>query len=130
MRHYPVDKANETANTVQRLIDINFISKSRYTKRLYNIVLVKKYLRKWIESVNYTYFNWACLKYSYPLSNIDKLVDNSAGYKLMSFMDTYCGDNQSPMYEPNRGKKTFMTERANYQYNVMPVGLKNVEAIY
>jgi len=41
--------------------------------------------------VNYTYLNIASSKDAYPLPNIDKLVDNSSGYKLMSFIDAYSG---------------------------------------
>ncbi|XP_058761497.1 uncharacterized protein LOC131634891 [Vicia villosa] len=39
-------------------------------------------------------------------------------------------DVQIPMYEPDMEKKTVMTEQANYQYNVMPFGLKNATATY
>lgn len=41
-------------------------------------------------------------------------------------MDSYMGYNQIPMYKPNREKTAFMTEQANYQYNMMPFSLKNV----
>lgn len=80
--------------------------------------------------VDYTDLNKACLKDSYPMPNIKKLVDNSACYKLLTFMDVYLGYNQIPMYEPVRGKKTFMTEQVNYQYNVIPFMLKNVGKTY
>lgn len=45
-------------------------------------------------------------------------------------MDAYSGNNQMPMYRPNRIKITFMTEYANYQYNIMPFELKNVGTTY
>ncbi|MCI36081.1 hypothetical protein A2U01_0057303, partial [Trifolium medium] len=77
-----------------------------------------------------TDLNKACPKDSYPLPNIDKLVDNLAGYKLLSFMDAYSGYNQIPMYEGDKDKTAFMTEGANYKYNVMPFGLKNAGATY
>lgn len=38
----------------------------------------------------------ACPKASYPLPNIENLVDSSAGYKIMSFMDAYPDYNQIP----------------------------------
>ena len=47
--------------------------------------------------VDYTDLNRACPKDAYPLPNIDMLVDNSANYKLLSFMDAYSGYNQIPM---------------------------------
>ncbi|GAU35488.1 hypothetical protein TSUD_384430 [Trifolium subterraneum] len=69
-------------------------------------------------------------KDAYPLPNIDKLVDNSSGFKLLSFMDAYSGYNQIKMAEIDKKKTAFMTETGNYYYNVMPFGLKNAGATY
>lgn len=38
--------------------------------------------------------NKACPKDSYPLQNIDSLVDGESGYRLSSFMDAYSSYNQ------------------------------------
>jgi len=73
--------------------------------------------------VGYTDLNRACPKDAYHLSNIDKLVDNSSGYKLLPFMDVYSGYNQIPMVEEDKMKTDFMTESGSYYYNVMPFGL-------
>jgi len=67
---------------------------------------------------------------AYPLPNIDKLVDISSSYKLLSFMDAYSGYNQIPMAEEDKKKTTFMTESGNYYYNVMPFDLRNAGATY
>ncbi|GAU34117.1 hypothetical protein TSUD_65960 [Trifolium subterraneum] len=72
----------------------------------------------------------ACPKDAYPLPNIDKLVDNSSGFKLLSFMDAYSGYNQIKMAEIDKKKTAFMTETDNYYYNVMSFGLKNAGATY
>lgn len=80
--------------------------------------------------VDYTDLNKLCLKDSYPLLNIDKLINNSTEYKLISFMDVYSGYNQISIYEPDRGKTAFMTEQANYQYNIMLFILKDVSPTY
>lgn len=53
------------------------------------MVLVKKAYEKFKMCVDYIYLTRACLKDSYPLLNIDKLVDNSSKYKLFLFMDVY-----------------------------------------
>jgi len=79
--------------------------------------------------VDYTDLNRACPKDAYPLPNIDKLVDNSSGYKLLSFMDAFSGYNQIPMAE-DKQKTTSMTELGNYYFNVMPFGLRNAGATY
>ena len=39
--------------------------------------------------IDYTDLNRAFPKDAYPLPNIDKLVDNLAGFRLLSFMDAY-----------------------------------------
>jgi len=80
--------------------------------------------------VDYTDLNRACPKDVCPLPNIDKLVNNSSGYKLLSFMDAYSGYNQIPIAEEDKMKTAFMTESENYFYNVMPFGLQNVGATY
>jgi hypothetical protein len=80
--------------------------------------------------VDYTDLNRVCPKDAYHLPNIDKLVDNSSCYKLLSFMDAYSGYNQIPMAEEDKMKTTFMTESGNYYYNVMPFGLRNAGATY
>jgi len=51
--------------------------------------------------VDYTDLNRVCPKDTYPLPNIDKLIDNFSGYKILSFMDAYSGYNQIPIAEEN-----------------------------
>ncbi|GAU19161.1 hypothetical protein TSUD_89260 [Trifolium subterraneum] len=60
------EKAEAARKAVKDLLEANFIAEAQYT-------------------------TWACPKDAYPLSNIDKLVDNSSGFKLLSFMDAYSG---------------------------------------
>jgi len=69
---------------------------------------------------DYTNLNKACPK--------DRLVDSAVGHKVLSFLDAYSGYNQIPMYPPDKEKTTFITEEANFYYEVMPFGLKNVGA--
>jgi hypothetical protein len=61
---------------------------------------------------------------------IDKLVDNSAGYKYLSFMDAYSGYNQIPMHPKDQEKTAFITDMGVYCYTMMPFGLKNAGATY
>lgn len=68
---------------------------------------MKKASGKWRNCFDYTNLNKAYLKDSYPLLNINKLVDDS----VISYYISW-------------------TEHANYQYNVMPFRLKNVVVIY
>lgn len=74
------------------------------TEWISNVVFIKRESRKWRLYVDYTDLNRACAKDSYQFSNIDKLVDNSADYKLLSFMDAYSCYNQIPMHEADKEK--------------------------
>ncbi|GAU43618.1 hypothetical protein TSUD_185110 [Trifolium subterraneum] len=124
------EKAEAARKAVKDLLEANFIAEAQYTTWLSNVVLVKKSNGKWRMCVDYTDLNRACPKDAYPLPNIDKLVDNSSGFKLLSFMDAYSGYNQIKMAEIDKKKTTFMTETGSYYNNVMPFGLKNTGATY
>jgi len=124
------EKSEATTKAVKDLLEANFISEAKYTTWLSNVVLVKKSNGKWRMCVDYTDLNRAGPKDAYHLPNIDKLVDNSSGYKLLSFTDAYSGYNQIPMAEEDKKKTAFMTKSGNYYYNVMPFSLRNVGAAY
>ncbi|XP_058724210.1 uncharacterized protein LOC131595762 [Vicia villosa] len=129
-RRQSPEKAEAAEKAVKDLLEASFISEAKYSTWLSNVVLVKKSNGKWRMCVDYTDVNRACPKDAYPLPNIDRLVDNSAGYKLLSFMDAYSGYNQIPMAKCDKQCTAFMTESGNYYYNVMPFGLKNAGATY
>ena len=95
-----------------------------------NIVLVKKANGKWRICVDYTNLNKACPRDAYPLPNIDRLVDDATGNKVLSFLDAYSGYNQIPTTASDMNKTAFITDDANYFYRVMPFGLKNAGATY
>lgn len=87
--------------------------------------MVKKSNDKWRMYVDYIDLNKVCPNDTYALSNIDRLVDNTVGYELFSFLDGYSRYNQIQMYPPDQDKKTFTTEGEDYCYKVMLFGLKN-----
>nr|KYP58024.1 Transposon Ty3-I Gag-Pol polyprotein [Cajanus cajan] len=92
--------------------------------------MVKKPNGKWRMCTDYTNLNKACPKDSYPLPNIDRLVDGAAGHKLLTFLDAYSGYNQIRMHPQDEAKIDFIIESANYYYRVMRFGLKNAGATY
>ena len=57
-------------------------------------MMVKKASRKWQICIDFTDLNKACPKDSFPLPKIDRLIDATTGYKLLSFMDTFSRYNQ------------------------------------
>ncbi|RDX81639.1 hypothetical protein CR513_37650, partial [Mucuna pruriens] len=53
--------------------------------------MVKKANEKWRMCIDYIDLNKVCSKDSYPLPSIDRLVDGTSRYGLMSFIDAYSG---------------------------------------
>ena len=97
---------------------------------LANPLLVKKPNGKWRTCVDFTDLNNSCPKVSFPLPRIDQLVDSTAGHALLSFMDSYSGYNQIPVYGPEQEHTSFIIDRDLYCYIGMPFGLLNVDATY
>ncbi|XP_022641636.1 uncharacterized protein LOC111242486 [Vigna radiata var. radiata] len=129
-RRLGVEKRRAANEEVGKLIEAGFIREVKYTTWLTNVVMVKKSSGKWRMCTDFTDLNKACPKDTYPLPNIDALVDGVSGYEVMSFLDAYSGYNQIPMYRPDSEKTAFITERGTYCYEVMPFGLKNAGATY
>jgi hypothetical protein len=92
--------------------------------------MVKKANGKWRMCTDYTDLNKACPKDPFPFCCIDKLVDKSARYTYLSFMDAYSGYNQIPIHLDNQEKTAFITDMGVYCYNIMSFGLKNAAATY
>ena len=84
---------------VRKLQDAGFIRKVYYPDWLANVVMVKKANRKWRMCVDFTDLNKACPKDSYPLLQVDILVDSTARHQLLSFMDAFSGYNQIKLNE-------------------------------
>ena len=51
----------------------------------------------------------ACLKVSYPLLQIDILVDSTARHQLLSFMDAFSSYNQIKLAKVDQEKTSFVT---------------------
>jgi len=129
-RNHGEEKRLAARVEVEKLLNIGFIREARYSTWLANVVMVTKSNDKWRMCVDYKDLNKACPKDSYPLPNIDRLVDGAAGHKVLSFLDAFSGYNQINMHPRDKEKTAFMTDNANYFYEVMSFGLKNVGATY
>ena len=108
-RVFAPKRDNAIKEEVQMLTTVEFIREVYYSDWLANVVMVKKANGKWRMCVDFTNLNKACPKDSYPLPRIDQLVDSTAGYQLLSFMDAFSGYNQIRMDEANQEKISFIT---------------------
>ncbi|XP_061351287.1 uncharacterized protein LOC133296340 [Gastrolobium bilobum] len=129
-RKFGPDRQRIIDEEVKRLWDAGFIREIKYTTWLSNPVLVKKPSGAWRMCIDYTDLNKMCPKDAYHFPSIDQLVDNSSGFKVLSFMDAYSGYNQIPLLKEDQDKTAFVTQTANYCYTMMPFGLKNAGATY
>ena len=80
--------------------------------------------------VDFTDLNKACPKDSYPLPQVDVLVNSTTQHQLLSFMDAFSGYNQIKMDEVDQEKTSFVTSQGLFCYKVMQFGLKNAGVTY
>ena len=74
--------------------------------------------------------NKACLKDPFPIPRIDQLVDATVGHPWLSFLYAFQGYHQIPLVLDDQEKTAFVTSTRNYNYKVMPFGLKNAGSTY
>ncbi|PKA50812.1 RNA-directed DNA polymerase like [Apostasia shenzhenica] len=80
--------------------------------------------------IDFTNLNKACPKDFYLLPKIERLVDSSAGYTMMSFLDAFSGYHQIRMTEQDEKHTSFITNHGTFCYRVISFGLKNAGATY
>ena len=127
---FPQERDKAIAEKVRELLEAGFIREVYYPDWLANMVMVKKANGKWRMCVDFTDLNRACPKDSYPLPQIDTLVDSTTRHELLSFMDAFSGYNQIKMNEEDQERISFVTSQGLFCYKVMPFGLKNTGATY
>ena len=115
---------------VGKLLQAGAIREVEYPEWLANVVLVKNANGKWRLCIDFTDVNKACPKDSFPLPQIDLIVDSMADHELLSFMDAFSGYNQISMDPDDQEKTSFVTGQGTYCYRVMPFGIKNTGATY
>ena len=96
------EREKAIAEEVRKLLEASFIREVYYPDWLANVVMVKKANGKWRMCVDFTNLNRAFPKDSYPLPQIDTLVDSTTRHELLSFMDAFSGYNQIKMNEEDQ----------------------------
>ena len=110
-------KRQKTINEeVGKLLQAKAIRELEYPKWLANVLLVKKANDKWRVCIYFIDINGACPKDSFPLPQIDIIVDATAGHALLSFMDAFSGYNQISMDPSDQEKTSFVTGQGTYYY--------------
>ena len=129
-RSFALERQKAINEEVNKLLQAKAIREVEYPDWLANVVLVKKANDKWKLCIHFTNINRVCPKDSFPLPQINLIVDTTVGHELLSFMDAFSGYNQIKMDPNDQEKTSFVTGQGTYCYQVMPFGLKNAEATY
>ena len=79
---------------MDKLFQAGFIKEITYLEWIAIVVMVKKANGKWWICIDFSDLNQVCLKDSYPISRIDRMVDATLGHELLSFMDAFFDYNQ------------------------------------
>lgn len=117
---------------IEKLLKANLIRPTRYVEWLANIVLVIKKNGKIRVCIDFGDLNNATPKDEYPMPVADLLVDATAGYRYLSFMDGYAGYYQLAIAKTDCHKTTFrcLGTIGTFEWTSMPFGLKNVRVTY
>jgi hypothetical protein len=69
--------------------------------------------------------NKCCLKDDFPLAQIDKIVDSTAGCEMMALVDCFSGYHQIRLHKEDKEKTSFATPFGTFCYLIMLEGLHN-----
>jgi hypothetical protein len=130
LHRFNEEKHKVIGEEIHKLLEARFIKEVHHPEWLANPVLVKKRSGKWRMCVDYTSLNKACPKVPFSLQRIDQIVDSTAGYETLSFLDAYSDYHQIKMKESDQLATSFITPFGVYFYVTMPFGLRNVGATY
>ena len=76
---------------IDKLLAIGFIREFKYLDWLANVIVPKKDWRWWVY-VDYTNLNDAYSKDSFPLPQIDQIVNTTIRHEMLSFLDIFFPD--------------------------------------
>jgi hypothetical protein len=130
MGRYNPEKARSMGEEINRLLKAKFIREIKEATWISPPVMVEKDTKIYRMHIDFMALNKHCLKDYFPLPRIDPIIDSTAGYERLSFLDAYSGYNQIRLKFEDEDKTAFITLHGVYCYTTMPFGLKNAGATY
>lgn len=119
------DKEQAMYKLMQEFLQAGLISES-HSPYAAPAILVKKKDGSYRFVVDYKRLNLITIKDSSPLPNMeDTLRKLGEGYSYFSKLDLKSGFYQIPIRDADKPKTAFVTPFGLYQFNVLPMGLKN-----
>lgn len=125
-RPYPQpDKEEPMYKLMQEFLQAGLISES-HSPYAAPAILVKKKDGSFRFVVDYKKLNLVTIKDSSPLPNMEDTIRKlGQGYNYFSKLDLKSGFYQIPINAADKAKTAFVTPFGLYQFNVLPMGLKN-----
>jgi hypothetical protein len=131
MHRYNPEKAWSMGEEINRLLKAKFITEIKEATWLSLPVMVeKKDTKIYRMCIDFTALNKHCPKDYFPLPQIDQIINSTASYERLLFLDAYSGYNQIRLKVEDKEKTAFITPHGVYCYTMMPFGLKNAGATY
>ena len=109
LRRFSPDKREAIKKELAKLLAAGFIKEVYHPDWVGNPVLVQKNNNEWRMCIDYTDLNKHCPKDPFRLPRIDQVIDSTAGYVLLSFLDCYSGYHQIALNEEDQIKMAFIT---------------------
>ncbi|CAF1619086.1 unnamed protein product, partial [Adineta ricciae] len=119
------DKDHTLYDLIQEFLQAGLISES-HSPYAAPAMLVKKKDGTHRFVVDYKRLNLVTIKDSSPLPNMEETLRRlGTGYRYFSKLDLKSGFYQIPIRDEDKAKTAFVTSFGLFQYNVLPMGLKN-----
>jgi hypothetical protein len=125
------DRREAIKKEFAKLLTACLIKEVYHLEWLANPVLVlKKKNNEWRMCVDYTNLNRHYSKDPSAFPRINQVIDSTAGYIMLSFLDCYSSYHQIALKEEDQIKTVFITLFGAYAYKTMSFGWKNAGATY
>ena len=136
LRNYriPEQHQKEVDAQIQQMLEDRIIQPSQSPWN-FPILIVPKKLdasgkRKWRICVDFRKLNDVTVGDSFPLPNIQDILDKLGRARYFSALDCASGYWQVPLAEEDRVKTAFSTTTGHYEYLRMPFGLKSAPSTF
>ena len=94
------------------------------------LFVLKREKREWRLAVDYRQLNEATLPDANPLTLIENMLENQSKHEIFTIVDLGKGFHQIPLHPASRAKTATNLAGKQYQWRVMPMGIKNGPAIF